>query len=629
MCSNENGDIYCNDYGNDNSESPDSFANSKNKSKSINVGTNTNQDKTLSLETVTSDLSSMMVEDLRIESTTTTAGAAANSADHKDVRGPFGSSSALQPERRVPTAACLDSSKDYGSNNINNNSNSNSNSNKIEGNSTSIHPSNLYQSKSTRPQNRRLRTRPNHDHDHNESLEHDHRCSRMNQMKEPPPYSASTAPNCGTINRKNNEHYPKMKLSRNIFPKPLSTLSHFYETHSQQKQQLSQNLERVLKPSPSHSLSLPSSSSSILPSLSSPPKQRKDSSTPRAIDVSPEANRTISPISFSSSMFRKKKLTAHHYPSMDSIEKQICETLQDPLSVDASLPSISARDTTPNGTKGNQVEASSSIQANPLGPKKLLRVDSLYHSSLQQQQHQQQQQPTRPQEYQHPSHTIPHQHQMQQHAFPCPLPVGNGITNGTATRIHYKANASEKIPIAAQQQEYELKASPPSLSKRKPKPQHQHQQKDGIVNTNSSNVRRYRKNPHASINDKIPKPSRSALRPLSKSKKAVKVEVYPDVFQVLRDSKEFVLAKERNFVVSCICIVCKAKSLCVADAAYTICPACYAVHPLKTSPPTAVTTTSNISREQSIKKSHHDDTTISDDSRWGVSIGSLVYKGRR
>ena len=79
-----------------------------------------------------------------------------------------------------------------------------------------------------------------------------------------------------------------------------------------------------------------------------------------------------------------------------------------------------------------------------------------------------------------------------------------------------------------------------------------------------------------------PPPPPSALRggssPAStssrSSKEPVYMEIYPGVKEVLRGSVETSNAAECGFVVSCKCMSCGGKHVCIANAAYVICPNC-------------------------------------------------------
>jgi hypothetical protein len=55
------------------------------------------------------------------------------------------------------------------------------------------------------------------------------------------------------------------------------------------------------------------------------------------------------------------------------------------------------------------------------------------------------------------------------------------------------------------------------------------------------------------------------------------VEIYPGVTEQLRGAVETARAADINFVVPVQCISCTIDMLCIADAAYVICPLCRVV----------------------------------------------------
>eukprot|EP00536_Pseudo-nitzschia_multiseries_P003257 jgi/Psemu1/7283/gm1.7283_g len=84
---------------------------------------------------------------------------------------------------------------------------------------------------------------------------------------------------------------------------------------------------------------------------------------------------------------------------------------------------------------------------------------------------------------------------------------------------------------------------------------------------------------------------------------SIKVEVYTGVFHVLRGGKEIALAKEQNFLVPFMCVICNEGYSCIADAAFAICPLCNVVQP----------TTDSVSGACSTPNNGND--------RWGVCTG--------
>lgn len=74
-------------------------------------------------------------------------------------------------------------------------------------------------------------------------------------------------------------------------------------------------------------------------------------------------------------------------------------------------------------------------------------------------------------------------------------------------------------------------------------------------------------------------PEKSSVSPSTRSNEAVFVEIYPGVTERLRGAAETARAADINFVVPLQCISCTIDMLCIADAAYVICPLCRVVSP--------------------------------------------------
>jgi hypothetical protein len=63
----------------------------------------------------------------------------------------------------------------------------------------------------------------------------------------------------------------------------------------------------------------------------------------------------------------------------------------------------------------------------------------------------------------------------------------------------------------------------------------------------------------------------------TRKKEVVHIEIFPGNSQILRGAEETMQALEQNFVTPCKCISCTVEHLCIADAAFVICPTCRCV----------------------------------------------------
>jgi hypothetical protein len=107
-----------------------------------------------------------------------------------------------------------------------------------------------------------------------------------------------------------------------------------------------------------------------------------------------------------------------------------------------------------------------------------------------------------------------------------------------------------------------------------------HEEKDWA----SKSSRRLKDPPQpAKASPPIPSPPMSSSTSLSPAvantcqKEVVHLEIFPGNTQILRGAEETVQALEQNFVVPCKCIACTVDHLCIADAAFVICPMCRCV----------------------------------------------------
>ncbi len=332
---------------------------------------------------------------------------------------------------------------------------------------------------------------------------------------------------------------------------------------------------------------------------------------PQAIDVNLSYNTNfdqdssqtpspLSPISFSSSMFQKN---VHYYPSRDAIEKEL-SSLPPIRSVFDDHPSKNTATDTSTKMERTSEEVTSAIRndritrtAQPTSeessasalnnrPKKPLRINSHFPSQLQLQKQRQQQQQQRSNTRYYPD---PNAHYIPQDDIVCPqpLPKGNAITNGIATGIgkvhivprddhvrsdqplpksksdHSQVNPTRINALFGSQEEI---PSPQPLPKG-----------NAITSRVATRIDAARPNfvplEHKEEYDlQLSKPSKPA--------KPVHVEIYPGVSVELRGAQETSKASKRNFVVESTCLVCTLKSLCIADAAFVICPGCLVVNPL-------------------------------------------------
>jgi hypothetical protein len=78
-----------------------------------------------------------------------------------------------------------------------------------------------------------------------------------------------------------------------------------------------------------------------------------------------------------------------------------------------------------------------------------------------------------------------------------------------------------------------------------------------------------------------PVTGKSAFSPVvstsQRKKDPVYIEIFPGNTQILRGADETNAAIEKNFVNSCKCISCATEHLCIANAAFVICPECRCV----------------------------------------------------
>ncbi len=343
---------------------------------------------------------------------------------------------------------------------------------------------------------------------------------------------------------------------------------------------------------------------------------------PQAIDVNLSHNTNfdqdssqtpspLSPISFSSSMYHKN---VHYYPSRDAIEKEL-SSLPPIRSVFDDHPSKNTPADTSTKRERISEEVTSAIRndritrtAQPTSeessasalnnrPEKPLRINSHFPSQLQLQKQRQQQQQKQQQQQQSNTryYPDPNAHYIPQDDIVCPqpLPKGDAIMKGIATGI--KAHL---VP-----RDDNVRSDPPL-----PKSKSDHSQ----ANRTHSQANPTRINALFGSQEEIPSPqplpkgngitSRVATRidaerpnfvPLehkeeydlqlskpSKPAKPVHVEIYPGVSVELRGAQETSKASKRNFVVESSCLICTLKSLCIADAAFVICPSCLVVNPL-------------------------------------------------
>lgn len=428
-------------------------------------------------------------------------------------------------------------------------------------------------------------------------------------MKRPPPNNETVAQNqsCGL---RDNRPYPCLEKKKGY-----AVTSH--DCHRFTK-----------KPPPPSSSPLPSKSKVQANDLQIVRCRPSRSTVPRAIDVdlsfsyicSDESDIShlptippLSPISFASSMLYKKT----YYPSRDAIEKQLSSlppidsvfpiAVEEPTSHNNTstekrlTPTDQKEDKTTSTTINPTVytrrtstaqpssEDSPSSQS-PNRPEKPLRINSQFPSQLQLQKQRQLQKEQKQSQQQ----IVPQDQFKNQNASnlyhdtipsPQPLPKGNGVTNGVATRID-AANSRERptntLVSSTRDQETDLqKFSLPQImpeSIRSERPQDKNN--DGSCGEISSN-------------------EESVLE-----QAVVEVEIYPGVSRVLRGAQETSQASERNFVVDCMCLVCTIECSCIADAEFVICPTCLVVNPLEG-------TLVNKNNVGTIKR------------RWGVGLGYI------
>ncbi len=397
----------------------------------------------------------------------------------------------------------------------------------------------------------------------------------------------------------------------------------------------------------------------------------------------------LSPISFSSSMLYKKS----YYPSKESIEKQLSSlppiesivrkeppsnnigttttTRQTVIGVSKGVTATaSEKATSTNIRRANTAQPTSeesSTAASQNRPQKPLRVNSQFPSQLQlqlqqqqkQQQKQQQQQQQRPSFRQKlPTMLTPRSIRMISRdtiPSPQPLPKGNGVTNGVATRIEASRQHKSAFPLD-HNQEYDLRnVSLPTRNTETTTPEQLSPQPlpkgNGVTNGVATRIDARCQRPITFVpqlhnqeydlrNVSLPtrntetttseQPSISNPQekpyPQDKSEKnvgdsgigldsmvtrqnVVEVEIYPGVSKVLRGAEETSLACERNFVVDCTCLVCAHQCSCIADAEFVICPSCMVVNPLHEG-----TIVSNYKSDGFLHK-------VKD--RWGVGLGYI------
>jgi hypothetical protein len=92
-------------------------------------------------------------------------------------------------------------------------------------------------------------------------------------------------------------------------------------------------------------------------------------------------------------------------------------------------------------------------------------------------------------------------------------------------------------------------------------------------NFNYSSIKKLKPPPPSAL----PGASSPASSSLRSSKTPILIEIYPGASQILRGAEETSQAADRNFVVMCQCIACESRHLCIANAAYVLCPECKSI----------------------------------------------------
>jgi len=344
-------------------------------------------------------------------------------------------------------------------------------------------------------------------------------------------------------------------------------------------------------------------------------------------------------------MFLKHNQIDEYYPSKDIIEKQVSAlpTMdsffpKETNSVAAANPPTrktneglpAARNTAPsNATRYSNKDQREPEQMRNFSsdcdsrPEKPLRINSKFPSQLQlKQQRQRHQQLSRQNhelghlpKYMYPESlnndiTVNHPPQCDPSAIPgpCPLPSGNGISNGVATgidatkSISYRPQLRTFTPLV-HHQEYSLSlptTDPTTLFSTKQLATEK-MQSASIEIENVSRVFQNRR--LTTPEDDLPLPQSPSIE----------VEIYPGVFEILRGAQETASAAERNFVVLRTCLVCTVKYCCIADAAFVICPTCLVVNPIDDLETYMITGQNNKAFKRSIDIK----------TRWGVGLGFI------
>ncbi len=370
------------------------------------------------------------------------------------------------------------------------------------------------------------------------------------------------------------------------------------------------------KPPPPSSNTLPSSKSKQ-PTKKNTSRIRarpsKHPAVPRAIDVNLSYNSksfypdsrpsppSLSPISFSSSMFQKH---VHYYPSRDTIEKEL-STLPPITSIFDDLPFNKASEAKAASTTSNQRDRSrkseevatairndritrtaqpsseeSTVSTFKNRPEKPLRINSQFPSQLQLQKQRQQQSKTR--NY----YPNPNAHHIPRDDIVCtqPLPKGNGITNGIATGIdrahivprHDDVPSHQSLPKSKSIQGHSSRhfGSLEEIPSPQPLPKG-----NAITSAVATRIDAARPN-FVPLEQKEEYDLQLSKQPPPSPIRMAKVEIYPGLSMNLRGAQETSKASERNFVVECSCLICTLKCWCIADAAFVICPGCLVVNPL-------------------------------------------------
>ena len=507
-------------------------------------------------------------------------------------------------------------------------------------------------------------TRMNHKHGHNysqrQSFEHNYRSA---MLKEPPPNYLSPRHKQTNVNiqKKAPPPSPSFKTHDQGQETSYQPLSNGFKSPSQTSPPPSTPSKDGPKHRENHRgihVDRPRSSLRVRPA--------RMPSIPRAIDVDRSFSNyynesdssqlppmpPLSPISSSSSMFSKRVPIESCYPSRESIEKQIPDlpsladhfpTIVDPCPpTDRSVRKAHTRPSTGSAAQGQCRDAVAAAAASthhrtdtkPTNtilsglpkrtapavhenrPEKPLRINSQFPSQLQLRQQQQRRMQEREQEQmqltqddktEHPTNPLNqtvHTNDLYKSLLPCPLPSGNGLTNGVTTGISSSNRHRPKAHVPpAHGQEYDLHfSSPPTkplptrtATAAQPTNKHQrawyeqNEKKIGDLNTATAD-----------------ESSSRSLTSSSAQPSVVEVEIYPGVSHVLRGARETARAAKRNFIVSCVCVVCTVEFSSIADAAFVICPTCVVVNALG-----VVVTTDDARR------------TMPKTGRWGVGLGFI------